>query len=75
MHLLLPAAQIQIHDQVSLLCLKVCRRIVEREVSVFTNADEGGVNGLLLQDLPHAAAFDCRVALGIQKVVSTQVYF
>src|SRR5262249_19234236 len=43
-HLLAPTGLIKVHDNVRFLDLKICGRIVERDVAVFTDAQKSDVN-------------------------------
>ena len=44
-HLLLPAWFVEVDDKIRTLIFKVCRRIIEGEVSVLSDPDECNING------------------------------
>src|SRR5581483_9147870 len=63
--LLLATRFIEIDDQVRLFRLKIRRRIVEREMAVLADTDEGDVDVFLPDQVPQPLAFTMRIFLGI----------
>src|SRR2546423_775146 len=59
--LLKPASLIEFDDQIRLFGFKVGRGIIEREVAVFSDADECCINRVSRDDLSQTAGFGQRV--------------
>ena len=58
--LLAAAGVVELDDQVGFFGFEIGRRIVEREVAIFADADKGNVDRMPANDLGHAAAFGSR---------------
>ena len=67
-HLLSPARFIERHDEVGLACVEVCRRIVEGEMPVLADADEGHIDRRRSDLMADRLADDFRILLAVEQV-------
>src|SRR5204862_2902818 len=67
-HLLAPARIVERHDQVRLFGVEISGWIVEGQVTVFADADEGDVNRACRELTPDLPAHLARIAIGLEQV-------
>ncbi len=70
--LLATAGFIEMDDDVGFFGFEIGWGVIEREVSVFTDADEGDINGVFADDVVEAAAFLVPVGVGIDVVEASE---
>ena len=66
--LLLPTGLIQFDDQIGLLCLEIGRWIVEGQVCVFSNPNEGHIDGMLSEYLADSLALGSGISFATEEM-------